>query len=84
MYTCVLGFLVAKLVKKVKVKSLSPVRLFATPWAVAYQAPLSMGFSRQVDCHFLLQGIFVTQGSNLGLPHNRQTLYPLSYQGSSI
>ena len=32
---------------KVKVKSLSRVRLFATPWAVDYQAPLSMGFSRQ-------------------------------------
>ena len=32
---------------KVKVKSLSCVRLFATPWAVAYQAPPSMGFSRQ-------------------------------------
>ena len=32
---------------KVKVKSLSHVRLFATPWTVAYQAPLSMGFSRQ-------------------------------------
>ena len=32
---------------KVKVKSLSPVRLFVTPWTVAYQAPLSMGFSRQ-------------------------------------
>ena len=32
---------------KVKVKSLSRVRLFATPWAEAYQAPLSMGFSRQ-------------------------------------
>ena len=30
-----------------KVKSLSRVRLFATPWAVAYQASLSMGFSRQ-------------------------------------
>ena len=29
------------------VKSLSHVRFFATPWAVAYQAPLSMGFSRQ-------------------------------------
>ena len=28
-------------------KSLSPVRLFATPWAVAYKAPLSMEFSRQ-------------------------------------
>ena len=31
----------------VKVKSLSLVRLFATPWTVAYQAPPSMGFSRQ-------------------------------------
>jgi len=33
--------------KKVKVKSLSHVQLFATPWTVIYQAPLSMGFSRQ-------------------------------------
>ena len=32
---------------KVKVKSLSRVQLFATPWTVAYQAPPSMGFSRQ-------------------------------------
>ena len=32
---------------KVKGKSLSRVRLFATPWTAAYQAPPSMGFSRQ-------------------------------------
>ena len=32
---------------KVKVKSLSRVQLFGTPWTVAYQAPPSMGFSRQ-------------------------------------
>ena len=32
---------------KVKVKSLRCVRLLATPWTAAYQAPLSMGFSRQ-------------------------------------
>ena len=32
---------------KVKVKSLSHVQLFVTPWTVARQAPLSMGFSRQ-------------------------------------
>ena len=32
---------------KVKVKSLSRVRLFATPWIAAYQAPPFMGFSRQ-------------------------------------
>ena len=39
-------FLVNIFMKK-KVKSLSRVRLFATPWTVAHQAPLSMGFSRQ-------------------------------------
>ena len=43
---------------KVKVKSLSRVRLFATPWTTAYQAPPSMGFSSKstgVGCHCLLQ-----------------------------
>ena len=39
------GILMKRL--KVKVKSLSRVRLFATPWTVAHQAPPSMGFSRQ-------------------------------------
>ena len=33
--------------KQVKVKSLSHVLLFATPWTAAYQAPQSMDFSRQ-------------------------------------
>ena len=40
--------------KKVKVKLLSRVRLFATPWTVAHQAPASMGFFRQEHwsgCH---------------------------------
>ena len=32
---------------KVKVKSLSHIRLLSTPWTAAYQAPRSMGFSRQ-------------------------------------
>ena len=32
---------------KVKVKLLSCVRLFETPWTIAHQAPPSMGFSRQ-------------------------------------
>ena len=36
------------------------------------------------DCHFLLQGIFPTQGLKLGLPHCRQTLYCLSHQGSPL
>ena len=34
---------------KVKVKSLSRVRLFATPWTAAHQAPPPMGFSGQED-----------------------------------
>ena len=68
------------------VKLFSHVWLFATPWTVASQAPPSMGFSRQtgVGCHFLLQGIFLTQGLNLDLPHCRQMLYRLSHQGRSL
>ena len=64
-------------------KSLSLIRLFAIPWAVTCQAPLSMELSRWntgVGTHSLLQGIFPTQGSNPGLPHCRQILYCLSYQ----
>ena len=36
---------------------------------------------RILGCYFLLQGIFLNQGSNPGLPHCRQTLQPLSHQG---
>ena len=45
----------------------SCVRLFSTPWAVACQTSLSMGFPRQENWSgslFLLQGIFLTQGLN--------------------
>ena len=45
---------------------LSHVQLFATLWTVAYQAPLTMEFSREeyeVGCHFLLQRIFPTHVS---------------------
>ena len=53
---------------KVKVKSLSRVRLFVTPWTVAYQAPLSMRFSRQEYWSGLL---FPSPGhlSNPGIKH---------------
>ena len=52
-------------------------------WIVACQAPLSMEFSRQeFGVHCLLQGIFSTQGLNLGLLHCKQILYYLSHQGS--
>ena len=61
---------------KVKVKSLSHVRLFETLWTITYQAPLqdSPGNNAGVGCHFHLQGIFLTQGLNLGLPPCSQTL----------
>ena len=58
----------------------SHVRLFATPWMAAHQAPLSMGIlqARILESAALLQGIFPTQGSNLCLPwlmHCRQMVY---------
>ena len=46
---------------------LSCIRLFATSWTVAHQAPLPMEFSRQEWKEwqeFLLQGIFPTKGLN--------------------
>ena len=87
MYSCHLFLISSASVVKVKMKSLSCVRVFVTPWTVAYQAPPSMGFSRQ-ECWsglpFLLQGIFPTQGSNMGLPHCRRMLYHLSHQGNLL
>ena len=40
----------------------------------------SLGKNTGVGCHLTLQGIFLTQGSNLGLLHCRQILYLLSHQ----
>ena len=71
--------------KECRVKLLSCVRLFATPRTIAYHTPPSMGFSRREPWSglpFPSQRIFLTQGSNLGLPHCKQMLYRLSYQGS--
>ena len=63
----------------------SPVLLFATPWTVTHQGPLSIEFSRQdywSGLPFLSAGIFLTQGSNLGLIHCRQSLdYCPNHQG---
>ena len=42
----------------------------------------SPGKNAEVGCQFLLQGIFPTQGSNLGFLHCRQILYQLSYEES--
>ena len=58
---------------------------FADPRTVAHQAPLSMDFPGRntgVDCHFLLQGIFLTQGSYLCFLHWQVDSLPLSHQGS--
>ena len=51
---------------------LQPAKLLC-PWN-------SLGKSAAVGYHFLLQGIFLTQGSNLGLPHCREILYCLNHQ----
>ena len=49
---------------------LSYVQLSVTPWTVARQAPLSMGFIRQEYwSRLLLQGTFLTQGLNLHFLH---------------
>ena len=53
----------------------------ATPWTVAWQLLClwdSPGKNTGVGCHFLLQGILLTQESNPGLLHCRQILYLLS------
>ena len=47
---------------------------FPHPWD-------SPGKNTGVGSHSLLQGVFLTQGSNTGLPHCRLTLYRLSHQG---
>ena len=72
---------------KVKVKLLSHARLFATPWTVAHQAPLSIGFSRQ---EFWSGLPFPSPGD---LPHPetesvspawQADSLPLSHQGSRV
>ena len=62
--------------RKVKVKTFSRVRLLATPWTAAYQAPLSMDFpgkSTGVGCHCLLRK---AQIGSLMNPSSLQTLHP--------
>ena len=76
----------ALLVQCSSVQWLSRVQLFATPWTVAYQAPLSMGFSRQgywSGLPFPSPGDLPDPGKP-GLLHCRQTLYCLSHQGNQF
>ena len=66
---------------------LSHVRLYATLWTVAHQAPLSMRFSRQEFWRGLScppPGDLPEPGMNLGPLHCRQTLYHLSPKAVTI
>ena len=66
------------------------IRLFVSPWTVAHQAPVSMGFPSQEywsGCHFFLQGIFLIQGLNPHLLHLlnwKADFLLLSHQGSLL
>ena len=63
----------------------SYVQLFMTLWSVAHRLLClwdSPGENTGVGCHALLQGIFLTQGTNWGLLCCRQMPYCLSHQGS--
>ena len=72
---CVLEVLVAQLCLTLQLYELySPLGSY--PWNSPGKNP------GVVDCYSLFQGIFPTQGSNLGLLHCRQVLYSLSHQGS--
>ena len=63
-------------------KSLSHVRLFATPWTGARQAPPSLGILQARVLEWVAmssaRGVFPTQGLNLGLLHCRRILHHLS------
>ena len=66
--------------EEVKWKLLSHVQLFETPWTISpWNSP---GQNTGVGSLSLLQRIFLTQGSNPGLPHCRWILYQLSHKGS--
>ena len=75
------------MISKSKVKSLSHVRLFATPWTVAYQAPLSMGFSGQeywVGLPFPSPGDLLDPGIEPGSPALQTDTLPSEPPGSLI
>ena len=65
--------------RSVMSNSLRPRGLYPTRLHCPQNSP---GKNTGVGCYEFLQGIFLIQGSNLGLPHCRQILYHLSHQGS--
>jgi len=64
---------------KAKVKSLSHVRLFATPWTTAHQAPPSMGFSRQK----YWSGVPLPSPFSCSVTSNSATPWTAAHQASS-
>ena len=83
--------LVAQMVKKVKKKESEVAQSCPTLCDPMDYKPTKLlhawDFTSKnisVGCRFLLLGIFLTQESNLGLLHCRQTLYPLSHQGTQM
>ena len=81
------GVWVSKWVSEWVSESCSVVSDSETPWAVPARLLCPWNFpgkNTEVDRHSLLQGIFATQGSNLGLPHCGRILYHLSHQGSPV
>uniref|UniRef100_A0A8C6FVV1 Olfactory receptor family 5 n=1 Tax=Moschus moschiferus TaxID=68415 RepID=A0A8C6FVV1_MOSMO len=83
-YPAIAPGMLADFLTKRKVKLLSCVQLFATPWTVAHQAPPSMGFSRQEYwiCLALMLGSYLTCLVSL-VAHTSLT-FTLSYCGSNI
>ena len=55
-----------------KVKSLSRVRLFATPWTAARQAPPSLGFSRQAYCSGVPSPSLTQQEDQIQIMHSEK------------
>ena len=71
----------------VKVKSLSRVQIFATPWTVAFQTPMSMGFSRQVYWNglpFSSPGDFPSPGIEPGSPPLQADSLPSEPPGNPL
>ena len=74
-------------VKEKKVKSLSRVQLFPTPWTVAHQAPLSIEFSRQEywsGLPFPLPGDLPNPGIEPGSPALRADALPSEPPGNPL
>ena len=85
-YFCTYTYLFISLKRKKRKKESEVAQLCPTlcdPIDTRFFCPWDfLSKSTEVGYHFLLQGIFPTQGLNPGLPHCRQMLYRLSQQGS--